>query len=86
MQRTAVAIREAQRMNGDVDVIETDVTNNEPSPRVENEYPSPHKQWLADHDMNYNILSSTREENKQDDCYSRVPRATVAISKKCFRM
>ena len=82
---TAVAIREAKRMNGDIDVIETDVTNTGQSPQIEDEI-SPHKQWLDDHDMTENVLPSTREERNNRDTASRVPRATVMISKKCFRM
>ena len=88
VNQATIAIREARRMIGDVDVIETDITNNdEASLHIGDECPSPHKQWLDEHDMNdENIIPSTREERKNRDCLSRVPRATVAISKKCFRM
>ena len=50
-------------MNGDIDVIETDVSGQ--SHHIDDEI-SPHKQWLDDHDMNDNILPTTREGNQLD--------------------
>ena len=84
--KQAVLSREAKKVNGDFDVVETDVTNTYTSPQIGDEIDieSPHKQWLyEEHDY---VLPSTREERQRTDMNSRVPRATLALTKNCFRM